>query len=180
MNKLLFLLTCTVLSLGFVSCKNDDEPEPFIVYCYNAINARVWVWDKDGNNLLSKDNPDNILDEDMYMVIGDVTIKIPIGSPPKEELRGGGEIPSSHPQSRCSYYIWFGAFVQTLATEPHLYVGEWPGAYNWDEEFSLILGGETHKMRIINVMKDHDIVKREIYLDNQLQENNELSLILDR
>jgi hypothetical protein len=123
------------LSVFLSSCEEEME-----VWDFASIEFTVCVQNADGDNLLDKDVPDNILDEDIYLEYNGKNMEM--------EVWNG---------SRYNPAYWYGLILQEDGVNmPCLHIGQFDVLSRHDE-CVLHIGGRSYKMAFDAEIKKHDV-----------------------
>lgn len=170
MKKLLLFSLVLLIALPFSSCKNDDDgPTPGLIWDFAPIILEVKVKNKYDQNLLSSKVPDNILNDNLFLIYKNEMTPITLGWPQEYGDRNEDD-------TRAYLPHWFGAYIASSRSPwsadigETLFIGEFDGQVDGEKSLQLVLDNVVFDISFTNYVKYH---KDEVEVDRHFYVNGE-------
>lgn len=172
-NKLIPFLFLCVTSFALTSCGDEED----IIFDYSPITLKVNVHNSNGENLLEKSTPGNILDDKNTFSFNGETSDIYVGWPNEEK-----DVSS---ETRFYMPMWYGAFIAPSfykysyydKGENAIYIGEFDGAASGTLNMELNLGEHKYEISVKSKVNGKD-VKREYTINGKKNKSDVFNIIL--
>ena len=174
------IMASAVILAGFTSCNSDtDDDDDFWDVDYYPVIFEIEVLNDEGENVLDASTPGNILDKEMYVLLADEKYDVHYGRPSEPYF------PYPH-LTRVYMPSWWGAFISPYwyihpdlpERGNNIYIGEFPGDYNGEVTFQLVLDNSTYSFTYKNKVVGHLQVERHFYLDGEEMPSSSFTIVL--
>lgn len=156
---------------GLSACDDDSD----LIVDYSPIVLQVWVKDAQGNNLLDPDNPDNILDEEMWIDYKNEVSVVGMGQPDPSGL------------TRAYLPQWYGAYIapaeylywdqEYFSIDNRIFIGEFDGGNNGEFNVVLTIGDKSYNLSWTNKVNKLN-TKRQFYIDGKKNKDSVFNITL--
>ena len=169
-NNGIYIALIALCFYYFVSCKEDPGND---IIDYYPVEFEIQVLDSESKNVLEPSTKDNILDKELYIIIGDEKFNVNYGRPDEPYF--------PYPNLTRAYMpSWYGAFIAPYWYQypdmpdraNRLYIGEFPGDFLGRIDFILVLDSHTYHIGYENKKINGLSVDRHFYLDGKELESN--------
>ncbi len=166
-SKFQLLIACLLVNVLFISCEKEPHNHNNnngMIWDVTPLNVIIYVQDSDGNDLLSPQFSDNILDDDIYVTYNDM--KFPLGVDM-----------SSETMSRAYLAVLSGLHHSKYGNDYYLIFGEFDGATDWNDSFVIHWGDGTEDKIVFqhdfewSADGSPDFVSSALYLNDKKVEN---------